>query len=119
MKVIIIEKGKQPYFKDIDIDKYNDNMNTYAEEEIDCSFIDRIQLLPNYELTIYVDDTNSNRPDEEINFFVKGSYLLPVKGKAVVSRGEVYGEDIAYLDTTENDMKILQSAIVRPSEDFE
>ena len=52
MKVIIIEQGKAPYFKDIDLEKYNDNRNTYAEAESDCDYIDRVQILPNYELTI-------------------------------------------------------------------
>ena len=115
MKVIIIEQGKAPYFKDIDIQKYNDNMNTYAETEIDCDYIDRVQILPNYELTIYVDDLNSRRDDSELNFFVKGvQYDLPVKGKAVVSRGEVYLDEIEYQDTTERDLEILNEMIIRP-----
>lgn len=115
MKVIIIEQGKAPYFKDIDIQKYNDNMNTYAEAEIDCDYIDRVQILPNYELTIYVDDLNSRRDDSELNFFVKGvQYDLPVKGKAVVSRGDVYLDEIEYKDTTEQDMEVLNRLIYRP-----
>lgn len=115
MKVIIIEQGKAPYFKDIDLEKYNDNMNTYAEAEIDCDYIDRVQILPNYELTIYVDDLNSRRDDSELNFFVKGvQYDLPVKGKAVVSRGEVYLDEIEYQDTTERDLEILNEMIIRP-----
>ena len=118
MKVIIVEQGKAPYFKDIDIQKYNDNMNTYAEAEIDCDYIDRVQILPNYELTIYVDDLNSRRDDSELNFFVKGvQYDLPVKGKAVVSRGEVYLDEIEYQDTTEQDMEVLNRIIYRPEKE--
>lgn len=115
MKVIIIEQGKVPYFKEVDLDEYDDNMNTFAEAEIGCDFIDRIQLLPNYELTIYVDDFNSGRDDSELNFFVKGEqYDLPVKGKAVVSRGEVFLDEIEYRDTTEHDLGILNCLIYRP-----
>lgn len=115
MKVIIIEQNKAPYFKDIEIEKFNDNMNTYAEAEIGCSFIDRIQVLPNYELTIYVDDLNLKRDDSELNFFVKGlNYDLPVKGKAVVSRGEVYRDEIEYQDVTEQDLEVLNRSIYRP-----
>ena len=115
MKVIIIEQDKAPYFKDIDIQKYNDNMNTYAEAEIGCDYIDRVQILPNYELTIYVDDLNSRRDDSELNFFVKGvQYDLPVKGKAVVSRGEVYLDEIEYQDATDQDLVVLNRLIYRP-----
>ena len=115
MKVIRIEQNKAPYFKDIEIEKFNDNMNTYAEAEIGCSFIDRIQVLPNYELTIYVDDLNLKRDDSELNFFVKGlNYDLPVKGKAVVSRGEVYLDEIEYQDVTEQDLEVLNRSIYRP-----
>lgn len=115
MKVIIIEQNKAPYFKDIEIEKFNDNMNTYAETEIGCSFIDRIQVLPNYELTIYVDDFNLKRDNSELNFFVKGlNYDLPVKGKAVVSRGEVYLDEIEYQDVTEQDLEVLNRSIYRP-----
>ena len=117
MRVIIIEQGKAPYFKDIDLEKYNDNMNTYAEAEIDCDYIDRVQILPNYELTIYVDDLNSRRDDSELNFFVKGvQYDLPVKDKAVVSRGEVYLDEIEYQDTTDQDLVVLNRLIYRPNE---
>lgn len=115
MKVIIIEQKKAPYFKDIEIEKFNDNMNTYAEAEIGCSFIDRIQVLPNYELTIYVDDLNLKRDDSELNFFVKGlNYDLPVKGKAVVSRGKVCLDEIEYQDVTEQDLEVLNRSIYRP-----
>lgn len=115
MKVIIIEQKKAPYFKDIEIEKFNDNMNTYAEAEIGCSFIDRIQVLPNYELTIYVDDFNLKRDDSELNFFVKGlNYDLPVKGKAVVSRGKVCLDEIEYQDVTEQDLEVLNRSIYRP-----
>ena len=115
MKVIIIEQNKAPYFKDIEIEKFSDNMNTYAEAEIGCSFIDRIQVLPNYELTIYVDDLNLKRDDSELNFFVKGlNYDLPVKGKAVVSRGKVYRDEIEYQDVTEQDLEVLNRSIYRP-----
>lgn len=115
MKVIIIEQNKAPYFKDIEIEKFNDNMNTYAEAEIGCSFIDRIQVLPNYELTIYVDDLNLKRDDSELNFFVKGlNYDLPVKGKAVVSRGKVCLDEIEYQDVTEQDLEVLNRSIYRP-----
>ena len=47
-KVIIIEKGKEPYFKDIDLSKYDNNMNLYAEKESDCFAVDRIYILPNW-----------------------------------------------------------------------
>lgn len=115
MKVIIIEQGKVPYFKEIALDEYDDNMNTFAEAEIGCDFIDRIQLLPNYELTIYVDDLNSERDNSELNFFVKGEqYDLPVKGKVVASRGEVFLDEIEYQDTTEHDLEILNRLTYRP-----
>ena len=112
-KVIIIEKGKEPYFKDIDLSKYDNNMNLYAEKEIDCFAVDRIYILPNYELTIYVDDNNMNRPNEELNFFVQGNYLLPVKGKAIISRARAYLDEIEYEDVTEKDLNLFLSQINR------
>lgn len=116
MKVIIIEPKKEPYFKDIDLGEYNDNMNLFAEAEIGCTFVDRIQLLPNYELTIYVDDSNLSRDDSELNFLVRGTpQLLPVKGKAIISRGEVYLDEIEYLDTTEKDLEFVLREIVFPT----
>lgn len=113
MKVIIIEKGKAPYEKEFDLEKYDNNMNAFAESEIGCNFIDRIYLLPEYELTIYVDDTNADRPDSEFNFAIPGTYLLPVKGKAIVSRAVAYGEEIDYQDTTKEDLKFLEKLIIR------
>lgn len=114
MKVIIIEPKKNPYFKDVDLTDFNDNMNIFSEKEIDCFVVDRIYLKSNYELTAYVDDNNSNRPDDEFNFFVRGKeYDLPVKGKAVISRAYAYGEDINYLDTTDEDMQFLNKILYR------
>lgn len=114
MKVIIIEPKRKPYFKNIDLSNFENNMNIFASSEIDCFTVDRIYLKNNYELTAYVDDCNSDRPDEEFNFFVRGrEYDLPVKGKAIISRAYTYGEDIEYLDTTEEDLKFLEEILYR------
>lgn len=114
VKVIVIEPKKEPYFKDVELSAFGENMNFFAEAEIGCRAVDRIQLKSNYELTMYCDDWFTKRGEDEYNFSIithKG--VLDVLGKVVISRAHVIFDDMRYDDVTAEDLTFVKNTIIR------